>query len=781
MSVELWHDTAGAAARAAIVAPLALARVAGLEARTLERLTLPRTVAAIEALDAAEASVAAAAEPLAAALHALVPTVDGRERRHALALKRDVHNAREPSLPPADLEPLRMRLHGRLAAWEGARASHARALAAAERALAEETAAVDAVLRDAALELLPGLALASPALASTLSKPGPAAAREVRSLTAYVTRAAAKTSPFSTFTLVGAAGFGTAPDARTGAVVTLAPAVASTLLLACAGDERLAAAFDYAAAEPLGEALVVPRRGAINGFLWRHDRLSHGRDCASYPSLARRVRTGLARPVEPWTRGEARPLQRLADRIADEEIARAVTTVDAGAQAVADAPGSARPALVQRLRTDISGALSTVGAQPPAWLVDAPLVHEDVALARPLALAPAVGDALVELGAVLRPHIVRSRAYDLLVDAFVARHGAGGRATDVGAFLAEVERHGDWAVRASSTVASDVRAAATADRRRAHAPVSPTSAPPTASVFFQVAASTPDAIDRGDFLLVLNQLNPGVGALLARHAPLLGPAVERAVADWLGDLHPGAELIEVPVSADWNSLQAPLPALLPALRWPGEAPRSGAVTVGLDELVLEHDAREGTLTLRRAGRALAPVYLGTVPPHLVSGALRVLLTLGNPWMLGDPTRHAAATATPERVEAVARAQQGRLVLRRAHWRVPPGEFPVRGAREAPLAFLRRVRAFQAAHELPAEVFMTVERSGMTHSARARKPMWVRFDSLHALEAAARSVDADALAVQLTEALPGPGERWAIPPATGASRVAEFVSLLRWER
>ena len=47
--------------------------------------------------------------------------------------------------------------------------------------------------------------------------------------------------------------------------------------------------------------------------------------------------------------------------------------------------------------------------------------------------------------------------------------------------------------------------------------------PPAATVFFQLAATSPEAVERGDYKLVVNQVCQDQGGLLGRFADLLPP------------------------------------------------------------------------------------------------------------------------------------------------------------------------------------------------------------------------------------------------------------------
>lgn len=190
-----------------------IARVAGLPADAVRRLGTTLCDALPE-MSRLEAELARARAELADLLHPLVPGAEPALRRLILAVRRDCFNAR----------PLARHLRG--PEWP--------ALRAAAGPLADETAALEEALgrhreswctaygREAARQrlvlaeplndaaFLRGLALASPDLfraARRLAGPDAPAGRSARkaeaNLLRYVSRAAVKLSPFSTFTRIG--------------------------------------------------------------------------------------------------------------------------------------------------------------------------------------------------------------------------------------------------------------------------------------------------------------------------------------------------------------------------------------------------------------------------------------------------------------------------------------------------------------------------------------------------------------------------------------------------
>ena len=631
-----------------IVGDLLLARVSGVSPAALDGIRLPRTAAALAGADAAETRLAGLAAAAEAELFALVPALEGGDRRTALAVKRDVHNGRTPR---AELTPALPAL----AAWRAAAGERDRALADAAELLPAERARAEAAVVTGLRSVADGLALASPDFAGELARRGHAGAdsRFGRSCAAYLSRTAVKTSPFSTLTTLSATGFADAPlPAVAPARRRLAArALALELLDACAQHPRLAAAFRYAPAEWVWEDggrtfVLVPRHLCTDGFFHRMDRVA---DASGYADSLRRiaqvgvaghaehlaalggahpeatfgrlVATRLLRPVAPWRRHDDDRLGPLADALApvDGALAEQVRAIAGGD--------------VRRRGRD---ALAAAGGRPPRWLESAALVHEDVVAADPVAALPAsVRADLERLAAHLRPRIVRTAFYDRLVDHFRARYAAGGRA-DVVDYLSSFMARPDLPRLVRESMAADAAAFARPDGRAGD--VGPGSAAPSAAVFFSVAADSPQALAAGRYQLVAGHINPGLGGLLARHARVLGAPVEAAVRDWVETVHPEARAVELDAGADWSALHAGGGAL-PALRWPGDTP-TGEPELRLADLELTHDAERDTLTLRdRGGRPVAPVYLGVAPPHMIRGPLRLLLTLADPWVAGQRFGH----------------------------------------------------------------------------------------------------------------------------------------------
>ncbi|MGH3693807.1 MAG: lantibiotic dehydratase [Pseudonocardiaceae bacterium] len=197
---------------ALVVVPSFVVRVAGLPMAVLRRLRCEATIAAVEELLELQDRLSSEGAELSQALYDVVGAVADRAvRGRLLALRRCVHQVRPPrpgvldedvwSALPADLA-------ARIATWQQSLAQREARRARAEATCEAESVEKRQVLAEIAGDesFRQGLVLASPDLYADLVKwrpadPGarPDEALEV-SLAKYVGRAAAKTTPYSTFT-----------------------------------------------------------------------------------------------------------------------------------------------------------------------------------------------------------------------------------------------------------------------------------------------------------------------------------------------------------------------------------------------------------------------------------------------------------------------------------------------------------------------------------------------------------------------------------------------------
>lgn len=385
------------------ISPFYLARVGGVTSRQLDQLALTATVQNIHAALTAESSMRALAPLVEDALYRLVPRAEGQDelRRRILLVKRNVHNLRFWPAAEKDIavvcEALSDKVErSRLKQWHRSARDREDALSKAGVSYAQEVADAGAALArslgDATLQS--GLALASSTMSAELkrafNKPDARdwrpASKLSRSSLAYLTRAALKTSPFSTFTQLAVSEFAhesravtraaraiertqeSGDSVQTGNTLQLLKAIPLSLLSLSARDPELAPALSYALNESLrlspdgsGAGHMLKSQYVLEGgFAWRQERVANvAFNSQTIPALYELLRreksisyaalvdfitairqspdshkvvcqlldAQFIRPVAPYSRLEQRPLLAIARALEPLNSQRAAHTV----------------------------------------------------------------------------------------------------------------------------------------------------------------------------------------------------------------------------------------------------------------------------------------------------------------------------------------------------------------------------------------------------------------------------------------------------------------------
>ncbi|MEN3585124.1 hypothetical protein AAH978_13335 [Streptomyces sp. ZYX-F-203] len=765
----------------------ALARIAGLPARAVAPLAANDIAHLLDGVAAARTELASLGPTVSDLLYVAVPLMGTpTERRSCLRWRRAAHAA-DPVAVSAELSAAVAEVLRRAGVDPEPPRRWTRV---ADRLLSLRAGLADAVpttraTQERALRTLMtepvvarGLSVVTPMFFARTTKDRPLDRGERVTAYGYAVRTALKTSPLSSLTDVTVPGADHGPRVRVG----LHPLTVRTLLHAAAPRPEVRDRLVWRPNDALGGTgdtarLSVPLWTVNEGWAWTHEETVEVRDRPDLTALPAGPETAApgGMPAERLERHLASGLLLVDDPCPPEEIVPWLTALladapdPAGREAaarldevshhlarVADGSPSERAEALRGVRTALAAALDALGA-PDAWpLEDVTLVYED--RAGTTDAAPPDGRAR---RAVLRhaeaacASLRVSDEYQALTDAFVARFGDGGVCRDVFGFCRDI---------AESAVPVPISEA----RRPAHAGRS--ACLPSVSLLFQLADGGQDGP-----LVVVNQISSGSGALAARFHRLIDGAERNGFADrlrdWATTLHPGAECLEFLPAREVSPLQADSAGLLPALRWPGTPHPHGPGTEPT-ELELAHDPERHALELRRPGGApVAPVYLGTVPRHLVGGGARVLLTLVDPWWL--PPGNADGVRTDGPVSRghghFPRRTRGRAVVRRAHWRCDGSEVPRRRADEDWPGFLERVDDWRRSLGMPAEVYVRRD-TGFPRRDALRKPLWVAFASPVGLEALHRMTERPGEPVVFTECLPGRADPTG--RAGGGERVVE---------
>ncbi|MEU1316175.1 hypothetical protein [Streptomyces tibetensis] len=173
-----------------------------------QRLAEPESVRILGELTDALRDALTSAPAAEDALYESIRLADGAQRRHLLALRRDVHNGRAPGVIP-DMSPVPAAVRDWLAAQERVAALRARLSEHHPTALRAERAVLRSLLDEP--DLRQAMALLAPEVESAArryraaAEPGKRDRKSERGLLQYVTRALMRTSPLSRFTAVGLA------------------------------------------------------------------------------------------------------------------------------------------------------------------------------------------------------------------------------------------------------------------------------------------------------------------------------------------------------------------------------------------------------------------------------------------------------------------------------------------------------------------------------------------------------------------------------------------------
>ncbi|WP_331452441.1 hypothetical protein [Streptomyces sp. SS162] len=647
-------------------------------------------------------------------------------------------------------------------------------------------------------------------------------AKKLKTLYSYVARAAVKTSPFSGLTTIGEAGRTGQGRARSRTSATMAYLALRQL----ARDESTAPLLRYRVApvhpgtetEPNG--LLLHSEVLINeGVVWRSDRaveadhailsLTDLQQYATFPEVIasiggarpfarfrRLLDAGLIHPVAPWSQGED-PFPAMAGLL-DSEDRRTppfprddlLRAHDLGARAHQEnVQGRITTAATLRELTRGWNDQSDRSERKPSGLIYEDR-ETDLRLPDPLT-TPEVQADLTALGERMRPHLFRSHLYDFLLDSFVAEFGAGGVCRDPLGFLLRLSVDRDANPPLEQALFADM-ASRLDPGERAWLPVGPTSAPPSAGVFFQLEAADQAELRSGRYQLVVNQFGAGSGGLFSRFGKLLGAGFRQRLTAHIERCWNGVPCRELVVWTDCNTVQSECGGLLPPLVLPGEVGAADGMT--LNDTVLAHDPRTHTLSLfDRSGGPVGLTYLGLIPQHLLQSYVRLLAVLADPWVNGAPFSDYTMTKAFELREhcgadvvalpRVSDGPQGRIVTQRASWIVPTAVIPRPVAGESDETDLAiRLDAFRRDHGIPEEVFVhQLGGAGNSMGMSAdRKPMWVSLASPLSVGVLHQWLNAETSHLRLVEALP---DRSKHPQhdALGRARVTEHAALLAWPK
>lgn len=769
-----------------------IVRLAGLTIAHIDRSNraMANDLAALAALSAA---IEAHRGPLEDELHELVRRAGTCKqlRSAALEAKRAVHNRRAPKRLDVVTAALDASAQETLAKWLANYSAFQSCKVALDTRMEiamhadVRSAIADALADDSFKRALRSTAWALFNQLQPLREAhdGGALSSAERKALVYISRAAWKTSPLSTFLHSGRLML-QAPQSGNAATLAIEDKYATTHANPALLDElqRLRSLppnlnvtvrrHPRATATPSGAIRYLKAvYGPANAGSWRADRKSElvlggtaARALFAIPASGQSLGEFLVALAAPGvSEAEARAIVRIMER----EGVITLTRPDAELTALLN---SLKEVLTEDAAQDnprwrnadevaalLADARQSIGATAAATSANDARFEHGVARLSGSVLDDQMQQCLAELETLLPDYLVVNPTYAALTRAW--RHAAGGASAVPLQRLLEA-----YAVSAPAAT-EPLWDAATLLEAGLRAPV---------TAYFQIACQ-PDG-----YRLVLNQAQTFSLSQSLRALPAETSAREELLATyrtWLRTLHGDTEPVEVPMCNRCNGLQDHPRLTAAVLDWGNETDHA-APCIAIEDVRVSFDAPSYRfrLTDERTGRKLSLVYLGGVVPQPTWGDAYPLTVLSNPFQVALPSLLDAEfeLGDADGVAHAPRIERGRIVLRRALWRVPSHEILRLLAGKRSDAFLA-LRDFCSANAIPAHVFMRPSAGGdrtKYYSRKAfRKPLFFDAGNPALFPALVRLAEL-ANHVVLVEAMPGPQDQW-LERVAGQARVSEL--------
>ncbi|MFI6920638.1 hypothetical protein ACIBIZ_11865 [Nonomuraea spiralis] len=739
---------------------IVVVRVAALPAAVLDDLRCGRTWQTVQEILKGQDALAAEGRALALALEPCIADVpSGQVRSRLVALRRALYNGRRPAAFAGSAE-LPAELDRRVQRWLETSGENERLRAALPTLLDEERRDRHRNLRKwaSADVFTHGLVQASPSLAEVLRRwlDAPVAAPSRRldlRLSRYLARVAAKTSPYSTFTMMGLGRWdpGPEPVTATGEGNWRVAAEPDLWLLRrllgdlAATDDDLEARFlvrPNAGLTREGDRLwylsrtedayrsvraTPPLRTLLNS-LTDGTTLGEARRFVPPDTLARLIELEVLETFAPVADQSAAHLADLARGLAPHPAADALT---AFARVVARAPGAAGLSGQLALQDEARTALRHL-TPPGTRLPDKNLFRDNAVFASPaVRLGEGAWRAALDdlhllrelLGVFQRDNEIRLLAADLFVRAsgagaqvpFVRFHRtlAAQLATPEGQALhALLYRGGGVTAEHLSAVPEAVELRRYRDRTLTvlreepealarWLSARPGSARPVRSLACYVQVLPGD----GPVRLVLNSVAAGHGAARSRVHRLLAVA---GLSHEPNPPEPDGDGLAVELTGLFgHNVNLRSATTAHELSYPGavsDRPPGARLTPA--ELAVRHDPAAGELELVRAadGRRVLPRHTGLIATPFLPRTARLLLHLfGDQPSVAVPTWTLFAEPpplTPEQVVSRPRVWLGRVVVARATWYAATPAVPRRRPGDPEAEHLLTLARWFAAYGIP---------------------------------------------------------------------------------
>ncbi|MEJ5065995.1 lantibiotic dehydratase [Erwinia sp. MYb375] len=371
-----------------------------------------------------------------------------------------------------------------------------------------------------------------------------------------------------------------------------------------------------------------------------------------------------------------------------------------------------------------------------------------------------VSDVLARVARVVAKRASLSLEYLWLRQAFLQRYGEGGVCEDIGLFLQEIWQ--GFILFSQQLLAQPAAAVARLDYRG----IDPAALRLPVTLFLQMEASEVGQLHQRHGKVVINNAYSRIGWQLARTTLTDDGGADarcRQLKLWLQQFAAPALPLTFSISGESSNLQAQ--ARLAHHHLCLDEPQQVAGDLVLAQLRLCHDAASGLLHfMDRQGQALQPCYLGAATPMIAWGTKYLLTVLAEPVQIGRPAySQMMADEHDDDFRHAPRLEEDNCVLIRETWWLRTSrifqEFTGQPVADQPARLLELLLK----QGIPPDSYVNGQYNDSLswqafNNEKIRKPMWCRLGNPHCIDQLlllARKVDW----LVFREALPSPENSW----------------------
>lgn len=413
------------------------------------------------------------------------------------------------------------------------------------------------------------------------------------------------------------------------------------------------------------------------------------------------------------------------------------------------------------LNQKLSQLFQLIKCEKPDWLHSSPLIYEDV---RSNFTVPKLGnhvkDDILKLQNYIQSFFYSHTLYEKLVDVFKEKVGKGGE-INLMKFLSDILESETLYSRLIKEARKNDIHKVTRGESLMNGQMA--EEPKTATIYYQLAANSYADIENGDYLLVVNKVTEGSGNIFARFNYLFDKEKYRdPLMSLLEKSYHYLNIRQVSFGGDWSNLQERYNMLKQYINWPGELiNKNDQEQLSITELYLRHNPVTDKLNFyTENGQPLKPIYLGSVPEHMLMGLSKLFTTLIKPFFIRTPfgSNPLNNPKVYNRTINIPREQRGRIVLNREKWATPLFNIKNIFEQYSERDLMKALHQWRMEHNIPEEVYITLT-SNHSSVFNTAKPFWFHFYSVLSIDLLKKSMSDEYDVIIFEEAFPSVKQQW----------------------